>query len=640
MAMVATARKRAKNKEPTFAEYMRDIGSMWNLKKPQEISKWAEQNIFFDPKYWATSGYWDNFRFRYLVAVIQALADPDVDMVVNILGTQMGKTAALGCYLAWIAATMPTPCLVSCPDEKSALAHQKNKLVPMFESVDCLRHKLKPEAKRSRTALDLGDQIIYYAWSGAAWTLSDRAAAIIVINECNLHSRKKSGEGDPVAMVQDRVKGFSRHKIYVEGKATVDGECRMYAAYNQTNQCRLQVPCPHCKRFQFLELGRMEDDFGLKWEQDASGDVRPDTVYYLCRHCHERIYDRHKPSMMQQCVWVPKGQEANEDGSLSGTPERTKTKTGFMAGSIYSNVIPWHEYAAKFVDATRQGIGSLKNFIQGWEARAWKATAADMQPSEIEAHCGSYRIGQLVVNPIAIMAGVDVQKDHFWYVVRAYSYLAESWLVKYGRLDSFEALIELLRLDYHGPGGEVHKVNLCCIDSGDGNRQEEIYDFCIKMYPLCQPIKGAHQFSLSSVIRPSRIPNRGDMQLWNIDKGHAMGSLFEQRLRIKYADPGHWWLPRREDIGDDYMRSATSWKFMEEKGKGYFGANRKRWVSTSDTFEHLFDCESYLEAAACYYGLPTAQRPDNEPRQTYKPTEQQQAKSAWWTRRNGGDYWG
>lgn len=635
----------------------RELCEAWDVPVHLPILEWVRENFYFSGKIAAFPGFWDRDLFPYLDGILQALTDPEVEEVVLVLGTQMGKTACLCAIIAYCLVVNGTPSLIATPDEKSAMEHQREKLVPHLRMVNALKAKIKPDSKLTRKYVDLGDKIVYYAWSGAPWTVSGRSAALVAVTEVNLHSRKKSGEGDPVEMARDRTKAFaaSDRKILIEGKCTVKGDCRLTNCYDESNQSTLQVPCPHCSEYQYLERGTKGDDFGLKWKFDRAGDVIPDSVYYLCRHCHGHIEPGEKLNMLRRCKWVPAGMTCSRDGLLTGIPSRSKRISGFKAGSLYSNAVGWAEYAQKFVAAKRKGLEALKNFRQSWDAEAWEYSASTIQPDDILTHCGAYKAGELPCDPLIIICGVDVQKDHLWHVVRAYGYGAESWLLSHGRLESFsarfegertmQALDEVLSRDYTSPGGTVHRIKLCLIDSGDGNRQQEVYDYCYKNVGVCQPIKGAHQYThKGGVVHVTRIQNYEPMQLWSIDKGIAMDSLFDLRLNIKRGDPGYFWLPddKTYDLRD-YIRSLMSWK--REPTKASFGRIVPRWVSKSAEYEHLADIESYLEAACGHLHLSHYARPEttHEQQQQIAATKRKQlaerSDPSGFTRRDGRQWW-
>lgn len=585
------------------------------------------KNIFFPAKTGASPGYWSHQTFPYSRAVLQACENPRFREIVLAWGTQLGKTSNLGAFIAYVASENPVPILIATPDEQSAEEHQRTKLIPMLQMVSSLAKKVPPPRRRNKKYVDLGDQIIYYAWSGARWTVSGRSAGIVAVTEANLHTRDASAEGDPVEMARDRVKGFANYTIFIEGKPTETGACRVYRSLGQSDDRRYQLPCPHCKNYQVLVLGQKDTDYGIKWKYNTGREIIADSVYFLCSHCHEKIYDKHRPLMLARGQWVPAGLTCRPDGVLEGEQLRASDKAGFQLSSMYSPNIPWRDFAAKFVDSKRQGPDALKNFVQAWLAECYDVGGREVRDSDIDEHREEYPLGFVPSDKvIALVCTVDVQQDSLFYVVRAWGYQANSWLVRYGMLQSFSDLDTMLETVYEGVGNSRHKVQVCLIDSGDGNRTGQVYEYCYTRQPWCMPLKGQHQYRQSGLMILSKVPDI-QLPLWNIDAGQVRDQFYERRLRIKRGDPGFWAIAR--DTGTDYISAMISWKRKEERDK--HNVVKTRWVSLSQRYEHIADCEIYQEAAAYHFGF-TYQMPPSDTKPVEIPERKRWDGRGWWER--------
>jgi len=575
-------------------------------REPRPILDWVAESVYFSAKISATPGYWNHNAYPYQKAVLLALADDDVDEVVLPWGTQLGKTSILGGYVGWRADQDPMPVIIGCPDEQSAVEHQATKMIPMLEAVDSLRHKVPKPRKRNKRNVDLGDQIIYYAWSGAKWTVSGRSAGVVVITEANLHSRQCTTEGDPVQMARDRAKAFVRRKVLIEGKPSEEGTCRVYAAYDQSNRQRYHVPCPHCGAYQVLEMGSKDSPGGLKWTCDPDGTLILDSVRYQCRHCQGKITDRHKPLMLAMGKWSPEGQSVGKGGTLTGEPARSKRISGFQLSSLYSIALSFADVVGEFLKCSRGSTEDLKNFVQGWLAETWKTQGKSVGDNAIDSHRAGYELGTLPVEPLAIVCTVDVQVDRLVYVVRAWGYGADSWLIHYGELPDWSFLDELAQRTFHGPDGGRHMVRLFLIDSADGNKSTEVYDYCSARHRVGRfvPIRGTRQYGQPSIVRISKVPERPHVPLWLIDPGQAFDQFYDRRLNIEPGQAGYWSIPK--NAGSDYTRSLASWERTKEKtGAGV----RMKWESKSKEHEHYADAEKMQEAAAFVFQFAFTQKP-------------------------------
>lgn len=590
-----------------------EVAEAWTPRRPMPILEWVEQNIYFSAKVSAHVGFWSREIFPYLDEILETLADPRYQRVVAGMGTQLGKTATGGAFTCWIADQNPIPMMVSCPDEKSAEEHQKTKLVPMISTVDSLRGKLAPERKRNKQRVDLGSQVIYYSWSGARWSVSGRSAAVVHVTEVNLHSRATSKEGDPVQMAEDRTKAFSpeRTKIYIEGKCTERGSCRVTENYEQSDQRHFHLPCPHCGEYQWLQFGSVATDYGLKWKTDDRGELIPSSVYYECRYCHLEIREQHRPLMLIKGKWVKKGQHVTRAGWIAGVPERQNGIAGFQLSSMYSPVIPWASFVAEFLRCKRESTSALKNFVQGWLAEPWETKKRNVDADQIVSHRDTYEIGYVPDEVIDLVATVDVQHTELVYVVRAWGYYGNSWLIRYGRnVTSWTDLVSILSANYPGVDGEEHRIRWCLIDATDGNKAVEVYNFCAKNRAICIPVRGIKQYGQSSLMRAkdNGIPQLG-LALWEVDAGHAFDQLYDHRMSITRGDRGYWSLPT--NIGRDYIDSLAGWHRKAEPTPD--DPDRKRWRSKNKENEHYGDCEKMQEAAAFHFGYGFREPPGARP---------------------------
>lgn len=635
------------NFDGAFNEDIERYARIFEIVKVPPTKEWVTTNIWFDPKVSAQAGFWNRNTHPYSDGPLDAFDDQETKKITCMWATQTGKTSLLGAMISKAARFAMFASLIACPDENSAVEHQDFKLIPFLQNVQGLSEHIKPKAKRSKRSVDLGAALIYYAWSGAKWTVSGRPAQFVAVTETNLHSRKKSGEGDSVAMAADRTKGFEeQHKVYMEGKPSVKGECRLEAEYLQSDQCKYHVPCPHCGFHQELELGTMESKFGLKWESGPNGDVIPDSVYYCCRHKQCRIVPAEKPDMIRRGVWCPKGQAVNAAGELEGAPDRGKAHRGFQLDSLYANAVQWYEYAREFVAAKRKSLEALKNFIQSWCGRTFEEhRGVTLIEKDIYDHCGDNEAGVVPEDPLAIHLIADAQESRIHFMIRAWGYLAESWVVRYGECESLLALDAIVNESIWSPDkSKQYKVSGVWIDSGDGNRTEEIYQFCAPRYPHFMPLKGIAQYKQLAIVKTSKVPTFADigMELVTIDNGIALDEL-HRRLKIKRGDPGYLWF--HKGIGADYVRGVLAWKKKPREKPDRFGRLMQEWVSTSSTYEHQGDCLKYSEALGSALRFAFMSRPKVTPEEQAKIDAakqrqmQERSQYAAKVRRDGRGWW-
>ncbi|MFW5406260.1 phage terminase large subunit family protein [Pectobacterium carotovorum] len=84
---------------------------------------------------------------------------------------------------------------------------------------------------------------------------------------------------------------------------TVKGTSRIEKSYEESDQRRYYVPCPHCGEYQILEWGWPDTPYGIKWDKDENGDGLLETAYYVCRHNGCVLHHNEKAAMVKRGEW-------------------------------------------------------------------------------------------------------------------------------------------------------------------------------------------------------------------------------------------------------------------------------------------------------------------------------------------------
>ena len=203
-----------------------------------------------------------------------------------------------------------------------------------------------------------------------------------------------------------------------------------------------------------------------------------------------------------------------------------------------------------------------------------------------------------------VTAGVDVQKDGLYYVVRGWGYGMESWLLSRGFIAGdtattlpWDQLTRVLGAEYTTPRGALG-IRRAFIDSGyrPGDKavtpRNMVYDYC-RASINAFPSKG--QDSMTQPIRASRVDytvngvvQRGALQLWHIDTGDHKQWLYG-RMRWPEDQPGRWHV--FNGIDDEYAQQVTA----EQQIVASSGRIIWRKIRANN---HYLDCEVGALAAA------------------------------------------
>lgn len=543
----------------------------------------------------AKPGPWRTDNTPYLREVMDAFADSDIEEIVLCTGTQVGKTESINNALLYVIHQDPAPSMLVYPTVADAESISKNRLEVMFRA--CRAVKGRWEERRS-TTLEMQFWGMFLALCGAnsASSLASKPIRYLFLDEVDKYPPYIGDEGDPINLAKERLKTYTGiSKCLMSSTPTVETGNIWTALTSSDDRRTYRVPCPHCGAFQKLEWQR------VKWPEDlqalihdAGGDkaklrkasqkIRYAT-WYECSECGQRIADRPevRMSMLRAGHWES---EEPPDGPIR--------RVGYHLSSLYSPWVSWGRIAAEWVESY-QFPEALRNFINSWLAEPWIDKAAKTTIDEVLAKRAANVRGEVPKDAKLLTSGVDVQKDHFWYEVRAWGVGGASWLVDYGRLETWRDVKEaIVDREYSGK-----LVNLALIDSG--YRPDDVYDFCSIYGNVCVPSKGASARMLApyTIASIDKDAHRA-LKLIHIDTSHWKNYIWG-RIRKPVGDVGSWHI--YADCPPEYAEQICSEQRVMTQDRRT-GKITEEWRPIgAHAMNHLFDCAVLSAVAADIQGV-------------------------------------
>lgn len=588
---MATRRKKQRN-ELNYPDWI--MNALAVLKPPEKltVSQWADKYRILSELDSAAPGHWRTSKTPYLQKVMDAFNDDFVHDITFCAGTQLGKTSAEQNMIGYAIAQDPGPMLVVYPSKELAKFTSEKRLQPLI--------KLSPELykhwnERGSTDLELTFDTMYIALVGANSPagLSSRPARYVFFDEIDKFPKWSGAEAGPLDLAAERTKTFYNFKVVKVSTPTLKTGNIWQGWETADVQYKYLVPCPHCGGMQELEFKQ------IKWPEDADETEARAAAYYECKFCHEIIDDRHKPQLLREGEW--RGEKKSKGRAR---------KVAFHLNSIYSPWLTFGDVAAKFL-SSRNDPPLLMNFINSWLAEPWIDKSSRMQSDVVMKKQLPYERGTMPSQAQLLTMGIDVQLDHFWYSVRAWGPHLTSWLVDYGRLETWADIEVVLERNFPDTNGEIHNINLACMDSGYNT--DEVFAFCAHHLGLVVPTKGASN------------PLKSRYQVSVIDKFDGFGlrqylmdtnqlkNFIASRMSIDPGAAGSWNVYRNVDR--EYCDQICSEQRVEKKDKK--GRVTIGWEPiSSHAANHLLDCETNNALAAELLGVRYLMEPEEE---TKKP---------------------
>ncbi len=556
----------------------------WVLPNKMTASVWADTFRRLDVKTSAEPGQWSTNRTPYLKGIMDAFTDPQVDEITVMSASQVGKTEAILNMLGYIIDQDPGPTLMVLPRADDAKSVSSNRIKPMIESSPALSRYI-PQDSDEITKLEYHFErmFLYFSGSNSPADLASRPIRYLFLDEVDKYPKFSGREADPIKLAQERQKTFWNKKtVKVSTPTTREGY--IFREYEKSDQRQFFVPCPHCGKMQVLVFGQ------VKWPtgESSSEKIKNDRLaWYECLFCKQHIEDSQKPKMMLSGEWVPDKKEQNKN-------------RGFCLSSLYSPWLTWSDIAAEFLKS-KDYVELLMNFVNSWLAEVWEEKIEETTVDKVRNLAREYEEGFVPDEVLVLTAGVDVQKDHFNFVIRGWGYYEESWLIRASEVEYWQDIEEaLFKTEYKRlTSAETLPVYLSCIDSGF--KTDEVYRFCRHWQDKTKAIKGVEELTGGRFYRANKIDINsrtgavipGGLVLWHLNVTQYKDKI--NRL-IHSRDPVKWHIFKNPS--EDYLYQFASEHKILIRNRTT-GKAKEVWQKKKEAAaNHFLDAEVYALAAA------------------------------------------
>ena len=519
---------------------------------------------------------------------MDAFTKPGIHDITFVAGTQLGKTAAEQTMRSPAIDQAPGPMLIVYPTDKLAEFTSQNRIKPMIALSKPLAEKFDAEHSQK---LELQFQGMYIALVGANSPsgLASRPVQYVFFDEIDKFPKWSGQEAGPLELAEERTKTFYNKKIVKVSSPTLKTG-NIWKGWEQADaRYEYYVPCPHCGTYQVFTMKQ------LKWPEGSTAYDARDAAEYHCISCDNVIDDRQKMDMLRHGKWR----------AINKPPKRVRS-VAYHLSSFYSPWLTFGDMAYKFL-SSKDEPERLMNFINSWLAEPWENKANRMQSDIVLSKKLNYLRGTMPADAQLLTCGVDVQLDHFWFSVRAWGPHLTSWLVDYGRVETWGDVETVINRDYADTNGEVRNINLACIDSGYNT--DEVYSFCAQHMDVAIPTKGASTplRARYSVTVLDKTVGFG-LRLYNFDT-NQLKDFIAGRLGVDAGAAGSWNVCK--DVEPYYAEQICAEQKVEYKDKK--GRITLRWEPISSHAQnHLLDTETNNALAAEILGVRYLMEPDTE----------------------------
>lgn len=607
------------------------------------IPEWADRYRRKAKEAGSTSGKWRTSDVEIARGPMLAVTEPGVHIISAMCATQLLKTSLLENVTGYHAHLDPCPILLLQPKDDAAEQFSKERVAPFIKATPVLRDLMGAGKTRSSD-----DTLLYksfpggflaMAGAGSPDNVARRPVRLVLADEIDKYPPLK--EGDTLVLADERQASFSENYLSLRVcSPTVDGESRIAKSYEEGDQRRASLCCPHCQHRQFLEFFAH-----VNWDKDDKGQHLTATARVYCEACGTVWSEGERRLALRTIRWHQTRPFDHCGNRHSPVEDYARLRQAGDVADAVGTVWDWWEgdrwavYRAKCPDCGEWGVDNLhasfhaskmfspwhkdrpaiqaKKWIdaQGDDDRlqAWWNTQAALphRPNSGKqvAIEGLQRRGEVwpadVPDGVAVITvGIDTQDARLELEVVGWGRNEESWSLVYevieGDLEQPEAWDQLdayLKQIWHRADGRGFEIAAVCIDSG-GSHTQKVYEFAkARLGRKIWAIKGeSARNGNRSPVWPVKKPNSRNKASFRpvIIGVNAAKDTVRARLHMDQPGAGYMHFPADRDL--NYFAQLTSEQIVV---KSVGGRRFRVWDLPRGKANEALDCRVYAYAALC-----------------------------------------
>ena len=500
------------------------------------------------PESSAEAGQWRTSRAPYQKEIMDAFNEPNIERIVVMTSSQVGKTEILLNAIGYYIDQDPSPMMCVQPTLQMGQSFSKDRLAAMIRDTDKIRDCVKDARSR-----DSGNTTMHKKFAGghisivgsnSASGLASRPIRILLMDEVDRYEASAGAEGSPVSLAIARTKTFSNRKIFLCSTPTIKGLSAIETAFEESDKRYYEVPCPECDHYQVL-----------KWKNVVWDDDKPETASYACEDCGSVIDESKKQWMLKYGRWTPTAESVNT--------------AGFHISELYSVWSKWSDMAKNFLEAKKQPE-MLKTWINTALGESWEEQGDAVEYESLLERRLNYDHTTIPEDVLIITAGCDVQKDRIEVQTVGWGKQYEAWVIDYkifwgdpNAQNVWSDLDAYLKKRYKTESERFIPISCCTIDSG-GHHTNMVYQYTKpRQSRRIFAIKGLSQAGKPIANRPTFV-GKNKAVLYGVGTDTAKEAIFA-RLSVAPEDSTlHFCL----DLDEEYFKQLTAEKRISKFVRG------------------------------------------------------------------------
>ena len=386
-----------------------------------------------------------------------------------VAAVQGGKSTISEVFAANAIVNDPGPMMWNFQGDGDAKEAHDTRILPMLEKTPMLVKRIPKQRGKKRSMMILFDNMFLIIQGAQTRSnLQSKSIRYLINDEVFLWPQGNLDEA------RKRTTAFwNAKRLNLSTGGEMNDDC--HTAFKAGDMREWSWTCWQCGCTQHFKLGERGKKGGLKWDDNQvtrskDGEWIYDevvkTVRYECENCELIVEDTrsNRRKMNASGKYVP----------LNANPEPGYRSWHWNAMAV--EWIPWSIVVVEFLKATTAAkfgvLLPLKEFIQKRLAGFWEERGTE---DKLTVPTSDYDMMTVWDQEYRRLMTVDVQKDHFWVVIRLWSQNGASRLFWAGRIETWDQLREW-QLKNDVPDRQV--LVDCAWGPGDGGPRTVFFNCC------------------------------------------------------------------------------------------------------------------------------------------------------------------
>lgn len=562
-----------------------------------DVVEWLEDNVLAIPDS-PMPGPFRSERTPWIAEALRIAADPETKLLVILASIQSGKSLFARLFTCHIIANAPGPTAVFQSTDAEAKDFALRYMRPVWNNCPPVKSRISVDDMDRSTTTDFDRMTLYCRglWNEA--NLQRLSLRYTIADECWM-----SPPGH-LAELSARVTAFGwmGKRIFMSQGGRANQE--IHQLQETTDQRDWNFRCGKCDALQpwVWEQVRFPDDAKLTGSWDLQ-KVSTGTTYE-CAACQTRLPDNNATRI-----------EANSRGCFVATTSAANSgHIGLHWNSLAT--MSWGELAVMMIKAKESAEmygdeEARRQFKQKRLALSWAEEGGEIVNIAQAANynCADDWEGESVITPKGRVvdregapegsfpfrtAGIDVQRGHFFGVIRRWSKTGHSRLKAFAKIDTWQDVEAFVKKH------AVHPA-LVMVDSGDS--AQDVYRQTAMRGWKCAKGSGNEDFSVTTkdgkttrrfysdkqTIMVPGLQTRAVLVVWSNLAGKDLLHGLRSRKVFTYA----------LDAGQDYVDQMSAEVRVKDRRTG-----KPQWLLPQGKKDnHAFDCELLGLLAAVRWGI-------------------------------------